>query len=264
MGDEKEKAWAEFLDSLGTNEASAFLSKLDLISLKARQKVFRQGECDDRLLFVVFGSLKITYWNSLKKKNEVFAHLTKGDICGSDTFFSHSPHTNALTTIEDSLIRCLYKKGFNSLISEYPAIENKLIKYCEKNQKKLVFKDVQEPGRRAYQRHNTFLKGQIQKIDSNGVILSQILPVIVLDVSIGGLGCSAEKLGVVEAEDYYQSQAQVTITYNKNSLSCNIQKKVKIVSVYIAQIGSSKIHLQFHEPLSEKIILDLVQIDSIL
>jgi len=263
MDDENVKAWIELLDSLTPNEAKTFLSKLKHVNVKARQKIFRQGECDDRLIFIDSGQLKLSYWNQLKKKSDIFTHLEKGDVCGTENFFSHSPHTSSLTATEDSVIRCLYKKDYINLLASNPTLENKLRAYCEKYQKKIVFEDPEEPGRRIYKRHPTSLKGRLRKIDSKGNVLEPALPVKVTDISAGGVGCSVDKIGVKEAENLFKSQVQITVTNKKDNQPCNIDEIAKVVSVHFVPYGASKIHLQFQIPLLEKNIFDMVQFDSI-
>lgn len=88
MDDEENRPCAELLNSLTPDEASAFLAKLHNVQVKARQRIFQQGECDSRLIFIESGHFKLSYWDNLKKKNVVFTHLSKGDICGAETFFS--------------------------------------------------------------------------------------------------------------------------------------------------------------------------------
>ena len=259
MDDKKNKPWAEWLNSIAPEEASAVLHKLIKVKVKARQRIFQQGDCDNRLIFVESGKLKLSYWDSLKKRNIVFTHLSKGDICGAETFFSHSPHTGTLSAVEDSTIRCLDKNDFQKLLGENPALENKLVEYCEKHQKKIVFHNEQKHARRANERYPTSLKGLIQQVDSSGNLSPVALIVIVTNISVGGVCCCLKNLGVENAANYYQSTVQITISYQQNSLVSDIQKMAKVVATRFLPMGESTIHLQFNVPLSEKKVMEMVQ-----
>jgi CRP-like cAMP-binding protein len=263
MNEQQNKPWTEWLLSLTSDESSALLSKLKKMPVKARQRVFQQGECDSRLIFIESGKLKLSYWNALKRKNIVFTELIKGDVCGAESFFSHSPNTGTLAAVENSVIRSLYKTDFHSLHSQYPEIENKLIEYCEKYQKKIVFHDPQKLARREHQRYPTSLKGRIQQVDSSGKKSSRALSVIVSDISIGGVCCKTEKLEAGEAEALFQSHAQIKITYQKTFLSCDVEKLAKVVAVRFRPFGESTIHLQFQIPMTEKEVLKMVQQNNV-
>jgi CRP-like cAMP-binding protein len=263
MNQEQHKPWTEWVNSLAAKQASAILSKLKKIQVKARQRIFQKGECDNRLIFIESGKLTLSYWDALKRKNIVFADLSEGDICGAETFFSHSPHTGTLTAVEDSVIRCLYKNEFQKLLSQYPALENELNAYCEKYQKKIIFHDSQRLARRAHQRYPSSLKGQIQRVDSSGKKSSRTIPVIVSDISISGVRCTTQKLEEDEAKTFYQSQVLIKISYQKTFLSCDIEKLAKVVALRFRQFGESTIHLQFQVFMTEKEVLKLVQPNNI-
>lgn len=259
MDDNKSKPWTEWLNTLVPEDSWAFLSKLHKVKLKARQRIFQQGECDNRLIFIESGKLKLSYWDSVKKRNTVFSHLSNGDIYGVETFFSHSPHTGTLSAVEDSMIRCLYKNDYQKLLAENPAFEKKLVEYCEKNQKKIVFQDPQKLAGRVHERYPTSLKGVIQRIDSSGTISPPALSVTVSNISVGGVCCSSKNLGVEDAANFYKSQVQITISYQKDSLNSDIQKTAKVVAVRFLPSGESTIHLQFNAPLSEKKLMEMMQ-----
>jgi len=263
MSDEKNKSWTEWLNSLASKEATAFLSKLKKVQVKARQRVYQQGECDSRLIFVESGKLKLNYWDSLNKKNICFSELSSGDVCGAESFFSYSPHTGTLAAIDDSEIRCLYKEDFHKLLSQHPAIENSLKEHCEKFQKKIVFHDPKKLARREHQRYQTSLKGHIQQVDASGKKSSRALPVIVSDISIGGVCCKTQNLEAGEAAVLFQSQVQIKIAYQKTFLSCDIEKLAKVIAVRFLPFGESTIHLQFQVPMTEKEVLKMVQQNNV-
>jgi CRP-like cAMP-binding protein len=259
MSDEQNKPWSEWLNSLKSKESSAVLSKLKKVQVKARQRIFQQGECDSRLFFIESGKLKLCYWDSLKKRNILFTELDAGDVCGAESFFSHSPNTGTLAAVKDSVVRCLYKEDFQKLLSQYPEIENNLKEYCDKFQKKIIINESDKLARREHQRYPTSLKAQIQKIDSSGKKTSRALPGIVSDISIGGVCCKTKELDAGEAETFYRSQVRLTISYYKNFLPCTIEKLSKVVAIRFRPHGESTIHLQFQVLMTEKEVLKLVE-----
>lgn len=260
---EKIKPWAELFNAFTSGEAASLYFVLKFVSVKKHQKIFKQGECDNRLFFIESGAFKLSYYDSQMKKNIVFAQLRKGDTCGAEAFFTYTPHTTTLTALEDSTISYLEKKAYQKLKSDYPAIEPKLICFCEKNQKKVQAQNPQNMERRAHQRYQISLKGLLQRIDDRGNLLPQSLTVTVLDISVGGVCLMARNMGIGDAANYHQSTVQVTISYQKHFITYDITKVATVVSVRLLPFGECSVHLEFKTPLEEAKIIEIAKYTNI-
>jgi hypothetical protein len=258
MNNKKNKTWTEWLESLEPQEASVLLLKLKKLHAKKQQRIFNQGDCDSRLIFVQSGKLKLCYWDSVKKKNIMFTDLSRGDVCGAESFFSLSPQTGTLSAVEDSIILCLYKDDFQKILDAHPAFEKKLVEYCNTCQKKIVFHEPEKLARRAYPRHPVSLNGRIHPLDPSLVKFPE-LNVTVSDISIGGARCKTKNLRAQDAEKFYQRPVKIKIFYQKNFLPCDIEKLAKVVAVRFPSSGGATIHIEFQVPLTEKEVLKMVQ-----
>jgi CRP-like cAMP-binding protein len=251
MDFEKIKPWAALFNKFTPGEAVAIYYLLKTVTAKVHQRIFQQGDCDNRLYFIESGKLKLSCFDKQVKKNVVFATLEKGDICGVETFFTHTTHTTTLTVLEDAQITYLDKKSYQKLLVDHPSIDAKLIQYCETHQKKIKIQDADNLFRRAHPRFQTTLTGKIQRIDSRGNLSDQVSTVTVADISMGGLCCIARNLGVGEAANLHQSLVQVSFAYQKFEILHEQTKVAEVVSVRFLPFGDSSIHLRFKTPLEE-------------
>jgi CRP-like cAMP-binding protein len=251
MDFEKIKPWASLFNEFTPGEAAAFYYALKTTTAKIHQRIFQQGDCDNRLYFIESGKLKLSCFDKQVKKNVVFANLTKGDICGVETFFTHTTHTTTLTVVEDAKFSYIDKKIYQKLLIDHPALDAKLIRYCETHQKKLNVENGDQLFRREHPRFQTALKGKIQRIDQKGNLSKQISSVTIADISMGGLSCMARNLGVGEAANLHRSQVQVSFSYQKYDIVHETTKVAEVVSVRFLPFGESSIHLRFKTPLEE-------------
>ncbi len=251
MDFEKIKPWDALFDKFSSGEAVAFYFALKSMTVRAHQRIFQQGDCDNRLYFIESGKLKLSCFDKQIKKNVVFDHLTKGGICGVETFFTHTTHTTTLTVVEDAQISVLDKKLYQKLLIDYPSIDSKLIQYCETHQKKPNIKNAENLFRRAHPRFQTTLAGKIQRIDPKGNLLNRVLTVSIADISMGGLCCMVRNLGVGEAANLHQSLVQVSFSYQKYDIVHEMTNVAEVVSVRFLPFGESSVHLQFKTPMEE-------------
>jgi CRP-like cAMP-binding protein len=259
---EKIKPWAELFNSFTTGEAASFYAALKFVSVKKHQRIYKQGDCDNRLFFIESGCLKLSYYNHQLKKNVVFAHLRQGDTCGVEAFFTFSPHTSSLTAVDDSRIGFLEKNVYQKLKADYPAIESKMIAYCEKKQKQLVVQNPQDPIRRAHQRHPVCLKGILRRIDDRGDI-QHSMAVVVSDISAGGACLKVRHMGIGDAANYYQSHVQLVVSYQKHFIAYDLVKEATVVSIRLLPFDDASIHLQFKTPLDNDKLLEIARCTNI-
>ncbi len=254
---EKIKPWAELFNSFTPGEAAAFYFGLKSTLAKPNQRIFKQGECDDRLFFIESGMLKQSYFDSQDKKNVTLATLQKGDVCGAEAFFTSMPHTTSLIALENSQISFLEKKTYQHIKTGYPAIDPKLMLFCEKNQKKVQHRNIQMIERRAHERHAVTLKAALQRMDAQGRPLPPVIPATVSDISVGGMCVTVPNMGIGTAANFHQSSVRVTLSYEKHFLTYELTKEAKVVHVRMLPLGDCCLHLQFATPVDESKILEI-------
>ncbi|RJP88872.1 MAG: cyclic nucleotide-binding domain-containing protein [Desulfobacteraceae bacterium] len=253
------KPWADLFNKLNTSEASAFYYALKAFTVKPSQPVFQQGSCDNRLYFIQSGSLKLKYFDYGLKKNVTITTLRKGDIAGVESFFTFTNHTTNLVAAEESIIIYLDKQAYQKILTTHHAIESKLFNYCESKKINYFQNAAETPARRAHERYKTNLQGQAQRMDPNGNLLKEISDIRVADLSSGGMSYLVNNLQIGEAAHLHNSRVQITAMYQKYSLSYELKKVGKVVSLKFYPHGECSVHIQFEEPLNESTVMEIAK-----
>lgn len=253
------RPWADLFNQFNTGEASAFYYALKTFVVKPNQPVFQQGNCDNRLYFIQTGSLKLKYFDYDQRKNVVIATLKRGDITGIEPFFTFTNHTTNLVAVEESLISCLEKHAYQKILATHHAIESKLFNYCESKKINHFQSPPATPARRAHERYKANLTGQVQRIDEKGNLLKETSDIRVVDLSAGGLCYMVNNMKVGEAATLHNSRVQITAAYQKYSLSYELKRIGKVVSLKFFPHGECSVHIQFEEPLNESTVMEIAK-----
>jgi len=253
------KPWADLFDQLTAREAAAFYYALKAFVAKPNQPIFQQGSCDNRLYFIQSGSLKLKYFDFNQKKNVTVTTLHKGDIAGVEPFFTFTNHTTTLMAGEESIILYLDKQAYQKILAAHHAIESKLCNFCESKKINLFQNAPAPPARRANERYKANLKGQVQRIDPKGKLLPETSDIRVVDLSTGGLCYMVNNLKVGEAANLHNSNVQITAVYQKYSLSYELKRIGKVVSLKFFPHGECSVHIQFEEHLDESTVMEIAK-----
>ena len=260
MDPEKIKPWADLFNQFSNSEAAAFYFALKDFVVKPNQPVFQQGNCDNRLYFICLGSLKLKYFDYDARKNVSITTLRKGDIAGIETFFTLTNHTTNLIAAEESKISFLEKSAYQKILAENYTIESKLSRYCETKQINYdQGKQEEVPSRRAYKRHKAELIGQVRRFDQHGKLGEEISKVKIIDISSGGLAYRVKNLKIGEASQLHNSRISIFASYRKYSLSYELNKVAKIVSLKFLPYGECSVHVQFEDLMDESKVMDIAQ-----
>ncbi len=259
MDQEKLRLWADLFNQFNNSEATAFYFALKDFVVKPNQPVFQQGSCDNRLYFIRSGSLKLKYFDYDVRRNVSIATLRKGDVAGVETFFMITNHTTNLIAIEESKVSYLDKSAYQKILAENHAIESKLCKYCETKQIHSHQNQPDGQSQRAHKRYKTELTGHMQRLDPNGKPGEEISGVKIIDISAGGLGCLVKNLKIGEAACLRNSRIYISASYQKYSLSYELKKPAKIVSLKFLPFGECSVHVKFEEPMGEDRVMDIAQ-----
>ena|GEM_PF-5489130 len=258
------KPWADLFNAFTLGEATSFCSEMKSAKVRKHQILYKQGDCDNRLLFIYSGLLKLTYYNYEIKKNALLARLREGDLCGADTFFTFSPHTSTLSAIEDSRIIYIDKQSYQKIKADFPGIEPKLIDFCEKKRKSMLVLNTQGIERRAHNRYNISLQGKLRLMDSRGNVSPGSLQVDVVDISMGGACLMAREMGIGDVAVYNQSRVQLNISYQKHSTCYDITKFAAVISARILPSNECSLHLRFETPMDEAKVFEIASETNIL
>ncbi|MFZ2631802.1 MAG: cyclic nucleotide-binding domain-containing protein [Desulfosalsimonadaceae bacterium] len=260
MDPERIKPWAGLYDTLNPSEAVAFYYALSDFDAKAGIPVFSQGEFDDKLYFVYSGRLKLSYYDTELGRHFSYGDLHKGDVVGSDAFFSFSCHTSTLTPVVDSQLLFLEKSTYDSLLDENPALESKLTRYFGANIKTCNLSSKRGQARRVHKRYPVSLNAQIQMADGDGnrIIGKEITNVKIVDISGGGLCYVVQNLKKQEAEQLHKQWVHMNVQYKKDHVFQEVKTLAQIVSLKLLPFEECSIHVRFKKAIDEKRILEMV------
>lgn len=251
--------WAELFNQFTDSEATTFYYALKPLVVKPSQPVFQQGSCDNRLYFIQSGALKLKYFDYGLRRNVTIATLKAGDIAGVETFFTFTNHTMNMIAIEDSLINYLDKEAYQKILTVHHTIESKLLQYCDAKKVNFFQNISGTPARRAHERYKTNMRGQARRMDKNGSLLKEISEIRVMDISAGGLCYMVNNIQIGEAANLHNSRVQIIAAYQKYSLSYELIKTGKVVSLKFYPHGECSVHVQFDEPLNESSVLEIAK-----
>lgn len=260
MDPEKIRLWADLFNQFTSSEATTFYFALKDFIVKPNQPVFQQGNCDNRLYFIRSGSLKLKYFDYDVRKNVSVNILRQGDVAGVETFFTLTNHTTNLIAIEESKISYLDKSAYQKILAGNHAIESKLLKFCDSKQIKYEQTIKPEsPARREHQRYKADLTGHVQQFDQNGKLDEERSAIKIIDLSAGGLAYRVRNLKIGEASQLHNSRIHITASYEKYSLSYELKKIAKVVSLKFLPFGEYSVHIQFEEPMDEDIVMEIAK-----
>ncbi|MDA8405082.1 MAG: cyclic nucleotide-binding domain-containing protein [Desulfobacteraceae bacterium] len=253
------KPWADLFNKFNTSEAAAFYYALKTFIAKPNQPVFQQGSCDNRLYFIQTGSLKLKYFDYELKKNVVITTLKKGDVTGIEAFFTFTNHTTNLVAVEESVISYLDKDAYQKILTGHHTIEAKLCAYCDSKKINYFQNAPAPPARRAHERYKANLTGHVQRIDQNGNLLKDISDIRIVDLSSGGLCYIMNHIQIGDAANLHNSKVQITSAYQKYSLSYELKKTGKVVSLKFFPHGECSVHIQFEDLLDESTVMEIAK-----
>jgi CRP-like cAMP-binding protein len=254
--------WAQFFNELSPEEADAFFLALKETSLDEDKTVLRQGSLNDRLYLVNQGKLKITHERN--DKQMLIDTLSPGDIFGEDTFFSVNICTVTIKTLSKVNLSYLVRNTLNDIITEYPNLEESLIKICGTGER--IVECLRQKGmdRRAFKRY--ILQAQVwfqvlatkDSYDKSNLIEAELY-----DISINGLSFNFH----FKDKEYICKLVGKTIgvnlniKYDRKKTSLPLTGVVQGVQSY--PIDEYSVHVKLRQNLSEKAINALIKIADI-
>lgn len=259
MDREQIQPWSDLIDKLTESETVAFYFSLKELTAKEKKPLFEQGTYDNRLYFIRSGHLELTYYDNEKNKRVVVAVLEKGDIAGADTFFSFTNHTTTLISLEESDVFFLERNTFEKILNDNPAIEAKLFDYCKRQQKAYQVENTEGSARRTHERHQVSLRGQAQRVDTEGNRLGDFSTITIVDISDGGLCYMLRRIHKNEAADLQASWINIKASYNTGSTTQEFSEMAKVVSVQILPFEECSVHVKFKNPLEEEQLQAIAQ-----
>jgi predicted Zn finger-like uncharacterized protein len=247
--------WRDLYDRLESGESSELYYSMKASTFKAGQAVFKQGDINTNLYFLQSGQFNLARYDPKEREDKILTELKAGDVANVEPFFSFTVCTTSLTANRESELTCLEKDILTKWIDMFPGLEPKLKSFCH-SQKNLVSDLVKKTGAglRAYERFIVSIKAMVQLLDNAGKPVHKPFRITVFDISAGGFSFGLKINNKEQAAHYLGHPLYMQMIYQAAGVKKKVSQKGRIVAVHLQPFGESSIHVQYQNPLDEKIV----------
>lgn len=123
-------AFKALYDGLTEEETNALYFAKKPLALEAGEVLYRQGDVNTRLFFILHGHLKLYF--SREGKDNLIATLEQGAIAGQDSFFGSTLCTTSLAVQSRAELQVIERQNVAAWKESVPALEAKLQQFCHK------------------------------------------------------------------------------------------------------------------------------------
>jgi len=123
--------WEKLYRTLTPEEQNCLFYATKKATVASGKVMLRQGKIVPRLLFIDSG--RVTLFHSRGDDRILLGQLSRGDVLGEETFFSHSNPTFSAGAQTEVQLRYLDKSATGSWEEQQPGLYQKLADYCQQN-----------------------------------------------------------------------------------------------------------------------------------
>ncbi len=250
------KVWNDLYNRLESGEVIELYYTMKPCSFTAGQAVFKQGDNISNLYFVQDGQLELSRYDQKYGQEKILKQLKAGDVANLEPFFSFTVCTTSLTAASESKLTYLENSILAKWTDTFPGLGAKLSSFCHGQNK--VSDLVKKTGAdlRAYERFIVSHRAVIQLLDSTGKPVQNPFKVSLFDISAGGFSFGLKINRKEQAAQFLGHQLYMQTVYRLEGAPKKVGQKGKIVAVHLQPFGfgESSIHVQFQNPLDEKIV----------
>jgi predicted Zn finger-like uncharacterized protein len=252
--------WSDLYDRLEPGESSELYYSMKAGTFKAGQAVFKQGDINANLYFLQSGQFNLARYDPKVREEKILTELKAGDVANVEPFFSFTVCTTSLTVNRESELTYLEKDILTKWKDMFPGLEPKLNSFCH-SQKNLVSDLVKKTGAglRAHERFIVSIKAMVQLLDNAGKPVHKPFKITVFDISAGGFSFGLKINKKEQATHYLGHHLYMQMIYQAAGVKQKISQKGRIVAVHLQPFGESSIHVQYQNPLDEKIVAIIAQ-----
>ncbi len=247
--------WSDLYDRLEPGESSELYYSMKAGTFKAGQAVFKQGDINANLYFLQSGQFNLARYDPKVREEKILTELKAGDVANVEPFFSFTVCTTSLTVNRESELTYLEKDILTKWKDMFPGLEPKLNSFCH-SQKNLVSDLVKKTGAglRAHERFIVSIKAMVQLLDNAGKPVHKPFKITVFDISTGGFSFGLKINKKEQATHYLGHHLYMQTIYQAAGVKKKVSQKGRIVAVHLQPFGESSIHVQYQNPLDEKIV----------
>jgi len=234
--------WDSLIEELSLEEFSALYFASEPENTRAHETIVEQGDFLSNLYFVNSGRVQL--YTTKNGREVVYKTVEEGEIFGADCFFDISVWTVSARSLGASLSVLTWER-LAALKQDYPAVQNNLLKYCDRFRGDHQFFQKPSTSRRKHERKRLDGRATMEVLDESGSKTGQVARGDLLDISQGGVAFVLRFHKKEYATDLLGRQVDVTI---KPEHSANVIQRsglVKAVRCHDFVGNDYSVHLQF-------------------
>ena len=158
--------WSELYEEMTTDEFNELYYALRQENYHKGDVIVQSGETDNNLYFLNSGYISLSC--KIGGREVFLKRIQPGSVLGGDQFFSPSVWTITLRALGEIQVNVLDHAGLEKITVNYPGIEEKLRKYCQKHAQVRELLKMAGDDRREYPRHFVDLPVQNVLLDPYG------------------------------------------------------------------------------------------------
>lgn len=239
------QAFKALFDTLSEEETNAFYFAQQPLTLETGEMLYRQGDINTRLYFILAGHLKLYF--SRESQDYLIAILEPGGIAGQDSFFATTTCTTSLAVQSRAEIKAIEREHVAGWEESLPGLVAKLKKFCHTQD---VSRLVTTKGLKRRMSRRIKVEGAVvaQVLDPSNRLLGKPFHGEMADISNTGLSFCI-KATDKSARILMGCQLKVKSTLEVGGKQQGVVRTGVTVAVTPLFFGEFLIHLKFNQPL---------------
>ena len=234
--------WENLIEELSLEEFSALYFASQPQNTVAGEAIVEQGDFLSNLYFVNSGRVQL--YTSKNGRELVFKTVEEGEIFGADCFFDISVWTVSAKSLGASLSVLTWER-LAALKQDYPALQNNLLKYCNRFRGYHQFFQKPSTSRRKHERKKLDGRATMEVLDESGNKTGKVARGDLLDISQGGVAFVLRFHRKEYATDLLGKQVNVVIKPEHSVTAIDKNGLVKAVRCHDFVGNDYSVHLQF-------------------
>ncbi len=245
IDEEHIQAFKPLFDTLTEEETNALYFAQQSMTLEAGEVLYRQGDINTRLYFILDGHLKLYF--SREGKDNLITTLEQGDIAGQDSFFATTLCTTSLAVQSRAEVQVIERDHIDGWKESSPALEAKLKKFCHGQD---VASLITSKGLERRMSKRIKVEGAVvaQVLDASKRLLGKPFHGDMADISNTGLSFCI-KATDKSARVLLGRQLKVKATLEMGKKKQDLARSGTTVAVTPLFFGDFLIHVKFNQPL---------------
>ena len=236
--------WEDMIRELSLEEFSSLFLATRPRNSTADEIIAEQGDFLSNLFFVNSGRVQL--YTTRNGSETPFRTVEEGEIFGIESFFDISVWTYNAKSLGASLSVLTWKR-LAALKDDYPALQKRLLEYCDRFRTDPAYFEKPSTSRRKYERSKLNGRATMELLSMAGDQTGQVARGDLLDISQGGVAFVLQFERKEYALDLLGKHVKVIIRPENSITPLQKNGMVKAVRSHDSDSNNHSVHLEFDE-----------------